>query len=70
LADCNDAAAASKALVDRAQKLGSQDNISVVVLLLHDRGIVLPNSNSRLFARRAVAAPAVGGEGVSKSCEV
>jgi hypothetical protein len=54
-------------LVERAVKLGSDDNISVVVLLLHDRDTVLPNSNSRLFARRpprAVAAPAVGGEGV------
>jgi protein phosphatase 1L len=65
LADCNDAAAASKALVDRAQKLGSQDNISVVVLLLHGRGIVLPKTNSRLFGRKPLAAPAVVVEDVS-----
>jgi len=41
-------------LVERAQKLGSLDNISVVTLLLHSRDIVLPKSNSRLFSRRAV----------------
>jgi protein phosphatase 1L len=65
LAEQKDAAAASKALVDRAQKLGSGDNISVVVLLLHGRGIVLPQSNSRLFGRKPVAAiPTVVGEGV------
>jgi hypothetical protein len=44
------------ALNERAQKLGSDDNVSVVVLLLHGRGIVLPKSNSRLFARRPVEA--------------
>lgn len=70
LAERKDATAASEALVDRAQKLGSQDNISIVVVLLHDRGIVLPKSNSRLFGRRAVAAPMVVGEGVSEGCEV
>jgi hypothetical protein len=40
------------------------------VLLLHGRGIVLPKSNSRLFARRPVAAaagPAVHGEGACVS---
>jgi serine/threonine protein phosphatase PrpC len=62
LAERNDAAAASEALVDRAQKLGSGDNISVVVLLLHGRGIVLPQSNSRLFGRRPLVPPAVGAE--------
>jgi serine/threonine protein phosphatase PrpC len=60
LAEGNDAAVASAALVERAKKLGSSDNISVVVLLLHDRGITLPKNNSRLFARKAAAAPAVG----------
>jgi serine/threonine protein phosphatase PrpC len=64
LAERNDAAAASEALVDRAQKLGSGDNISVIVLLLHGRGIVLPQSNSRLFGRRPVTASAVSDEGV------
>jgi hypothetical protein len=65
MAEQKDAAAASKALVDRAQKLGSGDNISVVVLLLHGRGIVLPQSNSRLFGRKPVAAIAtVVGKGV------
>jgi serine/threonine protein phosphatase PrpC len=70
LAEHNDAAAASHALVERAQKLGSDDNVSVIVLLLHGRGIVLPKSNSRLFARRPVAAaagPAVHGEGACAS---
>jgi serine/threonine protein phosphatase PrpC len=70
LAEHNDAAAAAEALVERAQKLGADDNISVVVLLLHGRGIVLPKSNSRLFARRPVAAaagPAVHGEGACVS---
>jgi serine/threonine protein phosphatase PrpC len=68
LAAQKDATAAAEALIERAVKLGSDDNISVVVVLLHDRNIVLPNSNSRVFARRAAAAaaaaPAVGGEGV------
>jgi serine/threonine protein phosphatase PrpC len=70
LAEHNDAAAASEALVERAQKLGSDDNVSVIVLLLHGRGIVLPKSNSRLFGRRPVAAAAgsaVHGEGVCVS---
>lgn len=61
-------AAAAQMLAERAQKMGSSDNISVVVLLLHDRGIVLPKSNSRLFAGRtaAAAAAAEGGEGVAE----
>jgi len=54
LAADKDPAAASQELVERAQKLGSLDNISVVILLLHSRDIVLPKSNSRLFSRRAV----------------
>lgn len=64
LADASNTAAAAQALAERAQKLGSQDNIAVVVLMLHGRGIVLPKSNSRLFSRRAAAAPAAaeGGE--------
>jgi serine/threonine protein phosphatase PrpC len=53
LAEARDSAAAAQALVERAQKLGSLDNTSVVVVLLHDRPIVLPKSNSRLFAKRA-----------------
>jgi serine/threonine protein phosphatase PrpC len=64
LAQHKDATAAAEALIERAVKLGSDDNISVVVLLLHDRDIVLPTNNSRLFARRAVAAPAVASEGM------
>jgi serine/threonine protein phosphatase PrpC len=51
LIDTKDAAAASRALVERAQKCGSSDNISVVTLLLHSRGITVPRSNSRLFKR-------------------
>jgi serine/threonine protein phosphatase PrpC len=56
MAESRDPAAAAQALVERAQKLGSLDNTSVVVVLLHDRAIVLPKSNSRLFAKRAVQA--------------
>jgi protein phosphatase 2C family protein 2/3 len=54
LSETKDAAAASRALVERAQRCGSSDNISVVVLLLHDRSIQVPRSNSRLFKRPAV----------------
>lgn len=56
LAESKDPTVAAQALVERAQKFGSQDNISVVVALLHDRGIVLPKNNSRLFSRRTSAA--------------
>jgi protein phosphatase 2C family protein 2/3 len=65
LAVSNDAAAAAQVLAERAQKMGSSDNISVVVLLLHDRGIVLPKSNSRLFARAAAGAAAAAAAGES-----
>jgi hypothetical protein len=51
LADSRDAGAASRALVERAQRCGSSDNISVVTLLLHGRRILVPRSNSRLFKR-------------------
>lgn len=51
LADSRDAGAASRALVERAQRFGSSDNISVVTLLLHGRRILVPRSNSRLFKR-------------------
>jgi protein phosphatase 2C family protein 2/3 len=53
LSDTKDAGAASRALVERAQRCGSSDNISVVTLLLHGRPIVVPRSNSRLFKRPA-----------------
>ncbi|WIA11275.1 hypothetical protein OEZ85_011399 [Tetradesmus obliquus] len=45
------AAAASRALVDRALRRSSSDNISVIMLLLHSRPITLPKSNSMLFKR-------------------
>jgi serine/threonine protein phosphatase PrpC len=46
-----DAGAAARALVDRAVRQSSTDNISVVVVRLHDRGISLPHTNSMLFRR-------------------
>jgi hypothetical protein len=45
------ASAASRALVDRALRRSSSDNISVILLLLHGRPITLPKSNSMLFKR-------------------
>lgn len=51
LSDTKDAEATSRALVERAQRCGSSDNISVVTLLLHGRNILVPRSNSRLFKR-------------------
>lgn len=50
-----DASSASKALVDRALRCSSSDNISVVTLLLHGRAISLPKSNSMLFKRQALS---------------
>lgn len=50
-----DAASAAKALVDRALKSSSSDNISVITLLLHGRAISLPKSNSMLFKRQALS---------------
>eukprot|EP00775_Hariotina_reticulata_P007448 gene7448-7658_t len=57
LASSRDASTAAGALVDRAQRLGSQDNISVVTLLLHDRPFQLPQRNSMLFKRQQATAP-------------
>jgi serine/threonine protein phosphatase PrpC len=72
LAESQDPAAAAQALVDRAQKLGSLDNTSVVVVLLHNRPIVLPKSNSRLFnrlaAQTAAAAATSEASDSSSSC--
>jgi protein phosphatase 2C family protein 2/3 len=59
LAAKRDASAAAALLVERAKQLGSADNISVVVMLLHGRPITLAASNSRLFRRPAPAATAV-----------
>lgn len=58
LCDTKDAAVASRSLVERAQRCGSSDNISVVTLLLHSRRIMVPRSNSRLFKRPMTASPA------------
>lgn len=55
LSDNKDAEAACRALVERAQRLESTDNISVITLLLHGRAICMPKSNSML--RRAPTAP-------------
>ena len=49
LASSRDPEACARALVDRAQRQQSSDNISVVVLCLHNRAISLPKTNSRLF---------------------
>ena len=62
LAADRDAAAAAAVLVERAKQLGSTDNISVVVVLLHGRAITLAASNSRLFRRPASAPPAMAVE--------
>jgi len=59
LASTRDAGSAASALVDRAQRLCSQDNISVVTLLLHDRQFQLPQRNSMLFKRQQAALPLV-----------
>lgn len=50
------AVTAAKALVTRAQGLKATDNITVVALLLHGRGVAMPKSNSMLFNRRALPA--------------
>jgi serine/threonine protein phosphatase PrpC len=42
------AASVASLLVQRAKDLGSRDNVTVVVVLLHDRGVTVPRSNSRL----------------------
>jgi protein phosphatase 2C family protein 2/3 len=55
LASSRSAETCARALVDRAQRQRSSDNISVVVLCLHDRAISLPKTNSRLFSRRQLA---------------
>ncbi|KAF8057765.1 Nek1 [Scenedesmus sp. PABB004] len=49
------AAESARALVERALRRSSSDNISVITLLLHGRGISLPKSNSMLFRRSALA---------------
>ena len=59
LAGTRDASTAASALVDRAQRLSSQDNISVVTLLLHDRQFQLPQRNSMLFKRQQATVPPV-----------
>lgn len=50
---------AAKALVERAQRLDSTDNITVVTLLLHGRAIAMPKSNSMLFKRSAALSSAI-----------
>jgi serine/threonine protein phosphatase PrpC len=55
LATSRDAHTAARALVDRAQRLSSHDNISVVTVVLHGRQICMPKSNSMLFKRQALS---------------
>lgn len=50
---------AARTLVERAQRLESTDNISVVTLLLHGRAIAMPKSNSMLFKRSAALSSAI-----------
>lgn len=71
-----DADAAARALVERAVKLQSDDNVSAVVVLLHDRLLQAAGGNSRLFRPRSSAscastpaAAAAGGCGGSGSGE-
>lgn len=63
LAESRDAGAASRALVERAVRCGSSDNISVVTLLLHGRSILVPRSNSRLFKRPSSLSQSPAGGG-------
>lgn len=50
---------AARALVERAQRMESTDNITVVTLLLHGRAIAMPKSNSMLFKRSAALSSAI-----------
>jgi hypothetical protein len=73
LSRCRDAETAAKALVERAQRLESTDNITVVTLLLHGRAIAMPKSNSMLFKRSAalssaIAAATAGAESPPGGC--
>jgi len=51
LAREKDASTVARMLSDRAVRHNSTDNISVVVVCLHDRGVALPKTNSMLFRR-------------------
>lgn len=72
LSRSRDAETAAKALVERAQRLDSTDNITVVTLLLHGRAIAMPKSNSMLFKRSAALSSAIaaatGGTESPPSC--
>jgi serine/threonine protein phosphatase PrpC len=64
LAREKDAGACARVLADRAVRHESLDNISVVVVCLHDRGVSLPKTNSMLFRRlQAGSGCAAGGGG-------
>jgi protein phosphatase 2C family protein 2/3 len=52
LAGNRDPGVCARALVDRAQRMQSHDNISVVILCLHARSIILTQTNSRLMLSR------------------
>lgn len=47
----------AKALVERAVRRNSQDNISVIVVCFHDRTISLPKTNSMLFRKTNLDSP-------------
>ncbi|KAI8474079.1 MAG: phosphatase 2C-like domain-containing protein [Monoraphidium minutum] len=61
LAREKDAGACARALAERAVRQESADNITVVVVCLHDRGISLPKTNSMLFRRLGLSTGGGGG---------
>eukprot|EP00879_Flechtneria_rotunda_P002827 GHRR01003040.1.p1 GENE.GHRR01003040.1~~GHRR01003040.1.p1 ORF type:complete len:500 (+),score=140.47 GHRR01003040.1:154-1653(+) len=62
LATARDPEAAARALVERAQRRSSQDNISVITLMLHGRQIAMAKSNSMLFKRSQLCGLTSGNE--------
>ncbi len=63
-----DASAVARALVDRAVRCKSADNVSVVAVCLHDRGIALPKTNSMLFRRMQLSGDARPGGAGGSGC--
>jgi protein phosphatase 2C family protein 2/3 len=68
-----DADSAARALVERAMKLQSDDNVSAVVVLLHDRPLQAAGGASRLFRPKSSVSmspstPAAAGGGDGGSC--
>lgn len=60
------AAAAARTLVERAMRCASTDNVTVLVVKLHERAIALPKTNSMLFRKQqSLSAVGCGSEGGS-----